>query len=126
MASRQLDLPQQQASDLGTLWSKAVSDYMHKTKTDLSALQAYNIGDIIDGAFDERDRFHKFRRNDDKSSKLRKILGEHIGGMQKCMTGITMVGNAAAIFPPAMPVTIVFAACSKVLGLCLRAPIQLR
>ena len=115
MAPREIELSRDQATDLGTLWTRAVNDYVCKTGANLSRMQTQNIGDIMNDATNQEEGFTLFRRKGDKSSKAREILGKHLGGMQKCMDGIQMVGNAAAVFPPAMPITIVFAACSRVL-----------
>ncbi|KAH8725755.1 hypothetical protein GQ44DRAFT_759148 [Phaeosphaeriaceae sp. PMI808] len=117
MALREIDLPPSDATDLAALWKKAVDDYAKTTKADLSQMRmTRNIGDIMNSASEQKDNFSMFRNKGDKSGKMREILGKHLGGMQKCMDGIAMVGSAAAVFPPAMPVTLVFSACSRVLG----------
>jgi hypothetical protein len=56
------------------------------------------------------------RQDGGKVNKVRSVYTRNLEQMQKCMNVIQMVGTAAAAFPPAMPVGIVFTACGHVLS----------
>jgi hypothetical protein len=123
MGVRQIDLPPEEATDLASLWSRAVQEYELKTNANISKLGAQstdqvarNIAEVMDAAENKGDKFIGFRHKKDKASKARHAIGNQLDGMKKCLDGIAMVGAAAAVFPPAMPVQLVFAACGRVLG----------
>lgn len=108
-----------EGTDLGQLWTKAVQDYLKKTGKDLSRdLAARSIGDVMKSTEGSMQSFQGFRHKGDKVDKVRSAFGRHLDGMQKCMKGIETIGAAAGAFPPAMPVSIVFAACGHLLSVC--------
>jgi hypothetical protein len=123
MGARQIDLDAGEASDLASLWAKAVQEYERKTKAKVSELAsqrtdqiARKLSDVMDTAEEDSKKFMDWRHKKSKTSQARSLIGQHLDGISKCLSGIEMIGNAAAVFPPAMPATIVFAACSRVLG----------
>lgn len=120
---RDIALSPGEATDLATLWGKAVKEYERSADVSISDLTdrsadkvSRNLSNIMDAAERETKLFESHRHKKTKVAKARHAVGQHLEGMQKCLSGISMVGGAAAVFPPAMPVTIVFAACERVLG----------
>lgn len=118
-----IELSQGKATDLASLWSKAVKEYERSADVKITHLQhhsaktvALNLSKIMEASEEQTRMFESHRHKKDKVSKARHSVGKHLEGMQKCLDGISIVGGAAAIFPPAMPVTIIFAACDRVLG----------
>lgn len=116
MASKAPNGPKSEATDLGSLWKRAIDDYFEKTGKNLSHMKAQNIGAVMDMTKDSMQTFQGKRHNGEKVDKVRSAFGRHLGGMQMCMRGIQAVGNAAGAFPPAMPVGIIFAACGHLLS----------
>ncbi|CAI6335539.1 unnamed protein product [Periconia digitata] len=122
MVVREIRLPPNETSDLGSLWSKAVREYERTTNANLPQMgkqtttdTAKNIGRILEEIEEKKEGFSMRRHKQDRADKAREAIGKHLDAMQKCLDGVQMVGSAAAIFPPAMPVSIVFAACGRVL-----------
>jgi hypothetical protein len=120
---RNIELSRGEATDLASLWGKAVKEYERSANIKTSHMNnhsaqqvAQNLSQIMDASEEKTKLFESHRHRKDKVSKARSSVGKHLEGMQKCLGGISMVGGAAAVFPPAMPVTIIFAACDRVLG----------
>lgn len=114
------ELTSDSPSDLATLWTNAVKDYNAKTGLDLRLETVTTMEDVMKVTNGEMNKFGGFRRDDESKAKIaaaavRSAFSRHIGDMQKVMACIQQVGEAAAAFPPAMPVGIVFAACGHVL-----------
>lgn len=117
MASTLPSKAQGEATDLGSLWTSAVRDYLKQTGKSLSKdMEAQSIGDVMKKTEKAMESFQGFRHKGDKVDKVRSAFGRHLDGMQKCMAGIEMVGAMAGAFPPAMPVGLVFAACGHLLA----------
>jgi hypothetical protein len=120
---RSIDLPPREATDLASLWSKAVTEYQRSANISISQMTRrsadsvhQNLSQIMDASEASTRVFGSHRHKKGKVSKARHSVGKHLDCMQKCLNGISMVGGAAAVFPPAMPVTLIFAACDRVLG----------
>lgn len=105
-------------SDLGTLWRNAVEDYCKQTgrKDLLRDMPARNMKEVMSATEESMQTFQGFRHKGDKVDKVRSAFGRNLEGIQKCMTGIEVVGAVAGAFPPAMPVAIVFSACGHLLS----------
>ena len=101
----------QDATDLGILWTRAVDKYTQKTGQKLAHLRGQSISDVMQTTAVEKKRFESYRHDNGKLDKVRAAFGRHLDGMQKCLDGVQTIGEAASAFPPAMPVGIIFAAC---------------
>ena len=109
--------PQQSsATDLGRLWTQAISDYNARTGEDLSSMGAPSIDGAMKSLDDSMERFKGFRNDGSKRSKFRSAIGNSLGDMQKCIDGIAAVGAAAGAFPPAMPVGLVVTAAGRLIS----------
>ncbi|KAF1958308.1 hypothetical protein CC80DRAFT_559231 [Byssothecium circinans] len=123
MVVRKIELPPEEATDLASLWSRAVKEYESTTNADLSKMKAQstehvvrNVTEMMDEVEKRSDKFLSFRHKKDKVSKAREAIGKHLDSMQTCVDGISMIGAAASVFPPALPVNLVFAACGRVIS----------
>lgn len=107
---------QSSATDLGRLWTQAISDYNARTGEDLSSMGAQSIDGAMKSLDESMQRFKGFRDDGSKKSKFRSAMGNSLGDMQKCIDGIAAIGSAAGAFPPAMPVGLVFTAASRLIS----------
>jgi hypothetical protein len=107
---------QSSATDLGRLWTQAISDYNARTGEDLSSMSAQSIEGAMNSLDESMHRFKGFRDDGSKMSKFRSAIGNSLGDMQKCIDGIAAIGSAAGAFPPAMPVGLVFTAASRLIS----------
>lgn len=108
--------PRSDSTDLGVLWTRAVSDYVQKTGSNVEHLRSQSLSDVMEVTSKEMKSFGGRRHDGGKVDRVRSAFQRHLGGMQKCMDGLEMVGAAAGAFPPAMPVGIVFSACGRLLS----------
>lgn len=111
--------PDEAATDLAVLWERTVNEYIKRTGEDISRLQGKSMSEIKMKAENDNESFVHFRHYGDKTDKVRTAFGNHLDNMQRCVDGIAVLGNAASAFPPALPVTIVFSACSFLLRVSL-------
>ncbi|EUC28300.1 hypothetical protein COCCADRAFT_30414 [Bipolaris zeicola 26-R-13] len=107
---------QSTSTDLGRLWTQAISDYNARTGEDLSSMGAQSLDGAMKSLDDGMEKFKGFRHNGSKTSKFRSVIGNSLGDMQKCIDGIAVIGSAAGAFPPAMPVGLVFTAASRLIS----------
>lgn len=127
MPANQITNARAEATDLGTLWTKACNDYVRQTGRNLSRdMTASSITDVMKFTEKSMESFAGFRNKGEKVDRVRSAFGRHLEDMEKCMHGIRVVGNVAAAFPPAMPIGLVFAACGHLLAVsrtitCFRA-----
>ncbi|KAJ6196522.1 hypothetical protein J3E72DRAFT_243669 [Bipolaris maydis] len=104
------------STDLGRLWTQAISDYNARTGEDLSSMGAQSLDGAMKSLDDGMERFKGFRHDGSKTSRFRSVIGHSLGDMQKCIDGIAVIGAAAGAFPPAMPVGLVFTAASRLIS----------
>lgn len=107
---------QSTSTDLGRLWTQAISDYNARTGEDLSSMGAQSLDGAMKSLDDGMEKFKGFRHDGSKTSKFRSVIGNSLGDMQKCIDGIAVIGSAAGAFPPAMPVGLVFTAASRLIS----------
>lgn len=112
---------QSTSTDLGRLWTQAISDYNARTGEDLSSMGAQSLDGAMKSLDDGMERFKGFRHDGSKTSKFRSVIGNSLGDMQKCIDGIAAIGSAAGAFPPAMPVGLVFTAASRLISVSIIA-----
>jgi hypothetical protein len=115
MASRD-SLPDQVSTDLGVLWIKAVKDYVKKTGNNIELMASQSLDDVIATTNKELKAFGGFRHDGSKVDKVRSAVRAHLDAIQACVSGLEQIGTAAGVFPPAMPVGIVFGACGRLLS----------
>lgn len=116
MASKTTTALPSDGTDIGLLWTKAVEDYMKKTGRKMDYMKARGISDVMSMTEGSLKSFKGFRHDDSKTDRVRSAFGNHLGNMQKVISGFETIGSAAGAFPPAMPVGIVFAACGHLLS----------
>ncbi|KAF2500664.1 hypothetical protein BU16DRAFT_557121 [Lophium mytilinum] len=104
-------------SDLAAIWSVAVREYEKRTgkSMDPKFVKFKNMDEVMKGTEKESQSFGGFRHDGSKVDKVRAAFGNNLGTIQKVLIGIQTVGNVAAVFPPAMPVSLVFTAFGHVL-----------
>ncbi|KAF2813896.1 uncharacterized protein BDZ99DRAFT_516530 [Mytilinidion resinicola] len=104
-------------SDLAAIWSAAVREYEKRTgkSMDPRFVIFKSMDEVMKGTEKESQSFGGFRHDGSKVDKVRAAFGNNLGTIQKVLNGIQTVGNVAAVFPPAMPVSLVFTAFGQVL-----------
>ena len=107
--------PQEEdASDLANLWEEAIADFKGSTKLDLTQQHFRSMGEAMDSAKRQSERFSDWRHDSGKVDRVRSLLGNNLNSIQKVVTGAKMAADAAGAFPPALPATMLMTAFTVV------------
>ncbi|KAJ5515171.1 heterokaryon incompatibility protein s [Penicillium fimorum] len=104
-----------QPSDIAQLWQRAVGDYEKRTKKSLQLAQFSNIDQVMKGTEGLSNEFKDFRHDRSKTDNVRTAFKNNLWLIQKVVSTLQVVGNAASAFPPAMPSSLIFTAFGQVM-----------
>jgi hypothetical protein len=109
------DGPGEDRSDLGELWHQALVDFKANTQMDLTQFEFKSMEDAIKSTQTQQISFSKFRHNSQsKVDDVRSALSRNLNTIQRIVVGAKMAADAAAVFPPAIPGTVLMTAFTYV------------
>lgn len=108
------DGPLEDSSDLAELWNEALDDFKTKTKLDLTKFHYKSMEEAIASTKQQEEQFSAFRHDKGKVDAVRTAFGNNLKLIQKIVTGAKMAADAASVFPPAIPGTMLMTAFTYV------------
>ncbi|GKZ86478.1 hypothetical protein AnigIFM56816_001706 [Aspergillus niger] len=102
-------------SSVAQLWQDAIAEYENATGKNLRLGQFKSMDEVMAGTEGLSNNFSNFRSDKSKVSKMRTAFKNNMWLIQDIVNTIQSVGNAASIFPPAMPATLIFSAFGQVM-----------
>ena len=106
--------PDEDASDLASLWEEAIADFKGSTKLDLTQWHFHSMDEAMDSAKQQSEKFSAWRHDKGKVDHVRSLLGNNLDSIQKVVNGAKMAADAAGAFPPALPATMLMTAFTVV------------
>ncbi|GKZ25081.1 hypothetical protein AbraIFM66951_005288 [Aspergillus brasiliensis] len=102
-------------SSIAHLWQDAIAEYEKATGKSLRLGQFQTMDDVMAGTEGMSNNFSDFRSDKSKVGKMRTAFKNNMWLIQGIVNTIQTVGNAASIFPPAMPASLIFSAFGQVM-----------
>jgi hypothetical protein len=87
----------QAESDLAQIWQTAVEEYEQRTKKKLTLAPFRNMEQVMKGTEGLEKGFKDWRHDQSKTDKVRSAFKNNLWLIQKVVTTVQMVGNAASV-----------------------------
>ncbi|RAH55365.1 hypothetical protein BO85DRAFT_522214 [Aspergillus piperis CBS 112811] len=104
-----------EGSSIAQLWQDAIAEYEKTTGKGLRLGQFKSMDEVMAGTEGLSNKFSDFRSDKSKVGKMRTAFKNNMWLIQGIVNTIQNVGNAASIFPPAMPASLIFSAFGQVM-----------